>query len=219
VQNQVDSANLAQSTGEEKTIAILFSDIVAYTPFAETVSPYDTIHVLNRYFRLMGKIIQRHNGHISDYIGDGIMALFGLSNTETAVEEAVKAGIEMFNTLPELNTYLKQMYNKAFQIRIGIHYDKVVIGNVGIDNMNKLAAVGDAVNLASRIEHVNRDLGTHFLLSEEAYQQVGKDIRATHEYTTSLKGKKGFYKFFEIDPAYSLLQPMEISATYNSAIS
>ena len=197
VQTQVLAEN---SIGEEKNLAILFSDIVAYTPFAEAVSPYDTIHVLNRYFRMMGEVIQQHHGQISDYVGDGIMALFGVNNSSAVVEDAVKAASEMFKVLPKLNEYLQQMFNRQFQIRIGIHYGKVVIGHVGIDAMSKLAAVGDAVNMASRIENKNKELGTSFLVSEDAYQQVKYLVQPEKEYTIEIKGKKGSYKVYEINP-------------------
>jgi adenylate cyclase len=208
VETQVLSEN---SMGEEKNLAILFSDIVAYTPFAEAVSPYDTIHVLNRYFRMMGEVIQQHHGQISDYVGDGIMALFGVSNSSMVVEDAVKSALEMFKVLPELNEYLQQMFNRQFQIRIGIHYGKVVIGHVGIDAMSKLAAVGDAVNMASRIENKNKELGTSFLVSEDAYRQVRHFVQPEKEYTIEIKGKKGSYKVYEINP-FSYIKPSTSSA-------
>lgn len=79
---------------KEKQIAILFADIRGFTTFAEKVLPYDVIYVLNRYFRKMGQVISRHKGMINNYMGDGLMALFGLEDSQQAAEQAVRAALE-----------------------------------------------------------------------------------------------------------------------------
>jgi adenylate cyclase len=83
------------SAGEEKRLAVLFSDIRGFTPFAEALPPYDVVHVLNRYFNDMGVVINRNGGQIDNYMGDGLMALFGMENGTGAALQAVKAGLEM----------------------------------------------------------------------------------------------------------------------------
>ncbi len=125
---------MKEYVGEEKKIAILFSDIIGYTNFAETLPPYDVVHVLNRYYFQMDKIITQHKGTISDFIGDGILALFGIDDQEDAPLHSVKSGLEMFVAVQKLNNYLKPMFNRTFQIRIGIHYGNVVVGTFGSIN-------------------------------------------------------------------------------------
>ena len=187
------------SVGEEKQIAILFADIGGYTAFAEALPPYDVIHVLSRYFYLMGKVITRHGGYISDYIGDGIMALFGIENPAEAALRAVKAGVEMLAAVEKLNPYLETMYKKSFQIRIGMHYGEAVVGTIGIANIKKLAAIGDAVNFASRIEAANKELGTRFLISEDTYHQVRDHVRVNRCCIhVTLRGKSGEYVLYEV---------------------
>jgi adenylate cyclase len=197
--SQITPGTTPSPVGEEKKIAILFADINGYTPFAEALPPYDVIHVLSRYFHLMGKVITRHDGYISDYVGDGIMALFGIENPAGAALRAVKAGVEMLATLEKLNPYLETMYKKSFQIRLGVHYGEVVVGTIGVANMKKLAAIGDAVNFASRIEAANKEMGTKFLISEDTYQQVRDHFRVNRCCIhVTLRGKSGEYILYEV---------------------
>ena len=197
--SQIKPEAATGSVGEETKIAILFADISGYTSFCEALPPYDVIHVLSRYFHLMGDVITRHGGYISDYIGDGIMALFGLENPSEAALRAVKAGVEMLATVEKLNPYLETMYKKSFQIRIGVHYGEVVVGTIGVANMKKTAAIGDAVNFASRIEGANKEMGTKFLISEDTYQQVRDHVRVNRCCIhVTLRGKSGEYVLYEV---------------------
>ena len=197
--SQINPGAALSSVGEEKKIAILFADISGYTSFCEALPPYDVIHVLSRYFHLMGKVITSHGGYINDYIGDGIMALFGVENPVGSALRAVKAGVEMLATVEKLNPYLETMYKKSFQIRIGLHYGEVVVGTIGAANMKKIAAIGDAVNFASRIEAANKEMGTKFLISEETYHQVRDHVRVNRCCIhVTLRGKSGEYILYEV---------------------
>ena len=197
--SQIKTGPILSPVGEEKRIAILFADISGYTSFAESLPPYDVIHVLRRYFHLMGKIIARNGGYISDYVGDGLMALFGIEDATGAAFQAVKAGVEMLEAVEKLNPYLEAMYQRSFQIRIGVHYGPVVLGTIGIANMMKLAAIGDAVNFASRIEAANKQVGTKFLISEDTHHQVSKQVRVNRCCVpVTLRGKSGDYILYEV---------------------
>lgn len=186
------------SAGEEKRLAVLFSDIRGFTPFAEALPPFDVVHVLNRYFHDMGVVITRNSGQIDNYMGDGLMALFGMENESGAALQAVKAGLEMIAATEHLKPYLEAIYARSFQIGVGVHYGEVVVGAIGAQSLRRVTAIGDAVNLASRIEAANKQAGTRLLISEETYNEVkdqvviGKTIRAT------LPGKKGEYALFEV---------------------
>ena len=205
VVDEVDMTLISQATtgtpnraGEEKQIAILFADISQYTPFAEALPPYDIIHVLNRYFYLMGQAIRLNSGTISDYVGDGLMALFGVDDSTHPALRAVKAGLEMFKAVEKLNPYLETMYDRRFQIRIGIHFGEVVVGTIGIASMKKVAAIGDAVNFASRIETANKEAGTSFLISEDTYAQVRGKVYVDRCVRLPLKGKSGEHALYEV---------------------
>jgi adenylate cyclase len=186
------------TVGEEKTIVIFFSDIRGFTNFSETVPAYDVIHVLNRYFHLMGAIIERNGGYIDNYMGDGIMALFGVDNPAGAVEKALQAGLEMLQEMVAFNEYLRALYDQGLEIGIGIHYGEAVVGTVGAINNKKLTAIGDAVNFASRIESANKEAKTHLLISEDTYAEVKDRFRFGKTVRLSLKGKTGEYNLYEV---------------------
>ncbi|MEM7104732.1 MAG: adenylate/guanylate cyclase domain-containing protein [Bacteroidota bacterium] len=183
--------------GKEQNLAILFTDIVNYTTFAESLPGYDIVHVLNRYFQKMNDIISANNGLISDVAGDGILALFGIDNPENPVRDAVKSVQEMRVEIKNFNQYLRRMYGHEFGIRAGIHYGTAIVGNFETGHMKKIAAIGDAVNLASRIETANKTFGTEILLSKSAYELVKSSIALKASYETDLKGKTGVFELVE----------------------
>jgi adenylate cyclase len=189
--------------GEERELAILFADISGFTSFSEALPPHDVVHVLNRFFHAMGRAIAQFGGCIDNYMGDGLMALFGLREaaSETvgnAPEQAVRAGLAMLVAMDELKPYLETAYGRSFDMRIGIHYGEAVVGSVGAIGRERVTAIGDAVNLASRIESANKLFGTRLLLSAPAYSQVihKVDVAATHE--TGLPGKTGVHRLYEV---------------------
>ncbi|MEG4347381.1 adenylate/guanylate cyclase domain-containing protein [Microcoleus sp. A003_D6] len=184
--------------GQEKKIAILFADIRGFTPFAESLLPYDVIYVLNRYFQKMGFAINRNGGMINNYMGDGLMALFGLENSDKAAEQAVRAGVEMLEELDKLNPYFETLYRHRLRIGIGIHCGLAVVGNLGESKNQTVTAIGDAVNLASRIEAANKQVGTSLLISEETYQEVKELAIVDRRVLVEIPGKSGEYPLYEV---------------------
>jgi len=186
--------------GQEKDLAILFTDIENYTQFAEAFPAYDVVHVLNRYYQTMNEIIVQHKGVISDVAGDGILALFGvIEDSKNPVLDAINAVRAMNAALTQFNGYLNQMYDRSFGIRAGINFGKVIVGNFDTGMMRKISAIGDAVNLASRIETANKDFGTQLLISQSAKEEI-KGLVETHKmYRARLKGKSGEYVLYEVE--------------------
>jgi adenylate cyclase len=186
------------SAGEEKELAVLFADIRGFTPFAEALPPYDVVHVLNRYFHAMGKVINRNGGHIDNYMGDGLMALFGMEGSTEAALQAVKSGLEMHAAMELLKPYLQTIYARSFQIGVGIHYGDVVVGAIGAQSLKRVTAIGDAVNLASRIEAANKQAGTGLLISEETYREVHERIHLGKTIRVTIPGKTGEYSLYQV---------------------
>jgi adenylate cyclase len=184
--------------GEEKLLAILFADIRGFTSFAERLPAYDVVHVLNRYFHQVGQAITRNRGEINNYIGDGLMALFGLDCKGDAAMNAIRAALDMLDAVARLRPYLENVYTQSFQIGIGVHLGEVVIGSIGHDQTRRMTAIGDAVNFASRIESANKQAGTRFLISEETFNEVRDLVRVGKSVELSLAGKSGCYTLYEV---------------------
>jgi len=156
--------------GESKPIAVLFSDIRGFTTLAQTLSPYDVMFALNRHFHELGEIIESNGGYIDNFIGDALMALFGVDGDKTAPFRSVKAAVEMLQANDRMSPYMEATYGHAFPIGIGVHYGEAVIGTLGSSSKERLTAIGDTVNVASRIEAANKEAGTRLLISSELYE-------------------------------------------------
>jgi adenylate cyclase len=186
------------SIGVEKYILILFSDIRGFTPFAENLLPYDVIYALNLYFQKVGEVIGRHGGVINNYMGDGFMALFETDDPAEGALRAVRAGLELIVAVQELEPYLKELYNKSFQVRVGLHYGQVVAGKLGSPGNKKMTVIGDTVNFASRIETANKQAGTQFLVSTDIYALVREQVRIGRRVRVLIPGKSGEHDLYEI---------------------
>ncbi|WP_257388603.1 adenylate/guanylate cyclase domain-containing protein [Tahibacter caeni] len=187
------------SAGEERELAILFADIRGFTAFSERLPPYDVIHVLNRYFQAAGEVVERQGGQIDNYMGNGFMALFGLhGEADSACLRAVGAALALIDAVAALQPYLLTAFGQTFDVGVGIHYGCAVVGNVGAAGRERVTAIGDAVNLASRIEAANKRFGTRLLVSEQTWTQLAgrAQIGAIHE--TALPGKSGSYRLIEV---------------------
>lgn len=188
-----------KALGTQEKVTIVFVDIVNYTLLTENFPPYDIVHVLNRYYRIMNAIIEKHKGFISDVAGDGILAVFGTENKRAnSVLNAIHAVHSMNKKLKVFNKYLHENFNVKFGIRAGIHYGKVIMGPFDTGSMKKISVIGDNVNYASRIETANKEFGTTLLLSENAYNEVKTKYPYHKIYEATLKGKTGKYNLYEI---------------------
>ncbi len=195
---QLDGAPGAKM-GQEKNLAILFIDIENYTQFAEAFPAYDVVHVLNRYYRMVNQIVIKYKGLISDVAGDGVLCLFGVTQErDNTVMDAINSVRAMSAALDEFNEYLFRVYNQFFRIRAGINHGKVIVGNFNTGMMNKVAAIGDEVNLTSRIENANKKLNTRLLLSQSAKDLVDASIPTTQMAPLQLKGKSGEYVLYQV---------------------
>lgn len=160
----------------------------------------DVIHILNRYFQQMGESIIQNHGYIDKYMGDGIMALFGLDGTNPTDScwNAILAARQMHEGLEKLNEYLRRYFDMEFRIGIGIHFGNVLIGEIGHPNKMQFTAIGDAVNLASRIESATKEFKTELLISDAVYSYVKAKVQTGREFEAKIKGKSGLYSLHEV---------------------
>ncbi len=160
-----------RSLGVEMKASVLFVDIADYTAFAEKTPAYDVVHVLNRYYYIAGSIIKKYNGRIVDYYGDGFLAIFGLDGNKNHAANLISAGFDLQDAVAQFDHDIHTLVDNEFKIRLGAHTGKIIWGTIGIEGMQKQAAIGDTVNFASRIGQANKDLNTRFLISETLYKK------------------------------------------------
>jgi adenylate cyclase len=162
--------------------------------------PYDVVHILNRYFLLMGDAVLENGGYIDKYIGDGLMALFGVEGGKPRdlCLVAIRTGLQMLDNLANLNRYLKEHFGIEFRIRIGIHFGDVVVGRMGHPRNMQYTAIGDPVNMASRIESAVKGTKANLLVSETVYAQVKDDVQTGVVTEGELKGKHGTHRLYEV---------------------
>ena len=176
--------------GSEREIAILFADLRAFTRLSERKLPYDTVFLLNRYFAEMGHAIEEAGGHIDKFIGDGIMALFGLDRGVAAgCREALAAARAMSLRLAQLNRALAHDLPEELRIGIGVHAGPAIVGEMGYGRAVSLTAVGDAVNTASRVEGLARDHQAELVLSEAVLARAGIDLAAFPSQEIEIRGR------------------------------
>ena len=184
--------------GQERRLAILFSDIRDFTAFSESLPPYDVIHVLDRYINVLGRVIERHHGRIDNYIGDGMLAVFGTHGNEQDAYDAVAAGLEMLEHLAGLGDYVRRLYGKSLDIGIGIHWGDAVVGAVGTPSSRRMTVIGDSVNFASRVEAANRGAGTRLLVSQAVRDALEERIITGCQAAQAVKGKSGMHTLYEV---------------------
>ena len=181
--------NTAQ--GAERRIAILFADLRGFTRLSEGRLPYDVVFLLNQYFKAMGEAVESAGGRIDKFIGDGVMALFGIEEgPDEGCRRALDAANRMAAALAHLNAALQMDLDQMLKIGIGIHCGPAIVGAMGHGSVLHLTAVGDAVNTASRLESATKEFGAQLVISEEVAERGGLQMtEAWRRETVSLRGK------------------------------
>lgn len=176
--------------GEEREIVILFADLRDFTSFSEQKLPYDVVFVLNRYFASMGSAVGDSGGHLDKFIGDGVMALFGVDQpVALAARQALTAAKLMTERLDQLNESLASELKEPLRIGIGLHVGPAIIGEMGYGDATSLTAVGDSVNTASRLESMTKEFAAQLVVSEAVAEKAGIDLSAFASHDIGVRGR------------------------------
>ena len=198
----------AAMQGEERTITVLFADIRGFTELAEAKLPYDVVFVLNRYFRSMGEAIENAGGRVDKFIGDGIMAIFGIDTTPaTAATQALAAAKGMAEALGDLNRLLETDLPAPLRIGIGIHIGPAIVGEMGYASAVSVTAVGDTVNTASRLESASKQFGAQLVVSAEVASEAGADLTPWRGEEVTVRGRREPLAVFIVGDAGELPDP------------
>jgi class 3 adenylate cyclase len=185
--------------GEAKDVTVLFADLRDFTTLAESNSPKEVVKIINSYFSEMADAISIHNGLILQFIGDEIEAVFGaplpLENHPT---HAVRAAIAMQERLVLVNKNLQQQGYIPLRHGIGIHTGNVVAANIGSEDRLSYALVGDTVNVASRIQGLNKKFDTDILISATTVERLADNIDVAKLPATTVKGKRELVEIFKL---------------------
>lgn len=188
--------------GESLTVTILFTDIRGFTTISESMSAHELVRLLNEYFTEMVTIVMEEGGVVDKYIGDAIMAVFGAPvPSPDDAQRAVRAAVRMRAALRKLNERLAREGKTPLQTGIGLHTGEVVAGNIGSEARMEYTVIGDAVNLASRLEGATKEMGVHILISEDTKALLDDTFETRALSSIKVKGRNAPVMTFEVTAA------------------
>lgn len=197
VQQLLENPNSFKLGGVNQKITVLFADIRAFTAFSETENPEKVVGLLNRFFSAMSEIIFAHGGTLDKYTGDGLMALFGApSATPEDAKNALEAAVAMQKRLVTLNEELETDGFKPIHVGIGLHTGEATVGYIGSDQRSEYTAIGDTVNIASRLE--SNALGGQILISDATANEGGESFIFIPQEPLSVKNRLQPVSLFEV---------------------
>ncbi|WP_421981134.1 adenylate/guanylate cyclase domain-containing protein [Roseibium sp.] len=179
-------------------VAVLFTDIVGFTKYAEEHSPEDVMELLRHYHAFVERSIFQNGGTLDKYLGDGVMATFGTPETGPGdAANALKAALQLIEETESFNTEREAQGQIPINVSIGVHFGPVILGDIGPSRRLEFAVVGDTVNVASRLEASTRELGCKCVVSEELMRRAGLSddadepaTRFSHRKPIKLRGRQ-----------------------------
>jgi adenylate cyclase len=181
-------------SGTETEITVMFCDIRNFTARCAATPADQIVPLLNRFLTMMVDVVEnQHHGNVNKFLGDGFMALFGISDLEDSklnpADEAVSAGLDMIDRLAEMNAELDGTDIQTLGIGIGVHTGTAIVGSMGSEDRLEYTAIGDTVNLASRVEGLTKTLGRPLLVTKATAERIGDRFPIVPLEPQSVKGQ------------------------------
>jgi class 3 adenylate cyclase len=191
--SQLGEGHYVGPVGREVDVAVLFLDVAGFTAMSEMLPPYDVVHILNRFFNRVGDAVEANRGRIDNYMGDGMLAIFGIDEDdhEDYALSAVRAGLDALAVAADMHRYVSRVYRCDFNIRVGIGLGEVIFGLMGSESSARETVVGDVVNTASRLEAANKRTGTTMLVTESVHRRTSDAVVYGEPLELDLAGKDG----------------------------
>ena len=189
-QRQV-AAHFADTPPREQDIAVMFCDLRSFTSLSERQLPYDVVFLLNHYFDVVGNAVAATGGVVDKFIGDGAMAVFGLdSDLPTACRAALRCAAMIRQNIGLINEELRKDMGLTIDVGIGIHAGSAIIGQMGFAGHMSQTAIGDTVNVASRLEGVSKDLGAPIVVSHEIMSRQNQPAIDLPAMSVTIRGRE-----------------------------
>lgn len=199
VDQLIESPEQFRLGGEKRELTVLFSDIKGFTNISETMAPEDLVVLLNEYLGAMTDIVFKYGGTLDKYIGDAVMAFWGAPvPQEDHVKRCCWAALEMQERLAELRLKWKKEGKPDIYARIGINTGMMIVGNMGSQSRFNYTVMGDAVNLAARLEPANKAFGTSIIVSEFTNERIQEFCRTRELATITVQGKQKPIRIYEL---------------------
>ena len=199
VNQLIDEGHTLTPSGGPRRITVMFSDVEGFTSISEATDSQVLVDQLTEYFNVATRVINWHGGTVDKFIGDGIMVLWGApAELEDAEHQACLAAIELQKAFDTLNADWAARGLHTFHTRVGIHTGVAVVGVLGSNNRLSYTAFGDAINVASRIEGINKELGTRILLSEATFEGLRGRLHTRRIDAVELRGRQQKLVLYEL---------------------
>jgi adenylate cyclase len=197
--SQLGKGHYVGPVGRElEGVAVMFVDVAGFTAMSESLPAYDVVHILNRFFKRAGTAVEFRNGRVDNYMGDGMLAVFGVDDDADAALAAVETALDLIAIAAEMNTYVSRIYGHDFRVRAGIALGDVVYGLMGAESSARETVLGDVVNTASRIESSNKTTGTSLLVSDDVRTKTMGRVSYGRQFDLDLAGKDGHVVVHEV---------------------
>ncbi|HWU41016.1 MAG TPA: adenylate/guanylate cyclase domain-containing protein, partial [Candidatus Acidoferrum sp.] len=185
---------------KRRAITVLFSDIRNFTSISEGLPPEDVVELLREYFNTMVPIVLKHGGTLDKYVGDAIMGLFGAPLAqEDHARRAVRAALEMVEQIPALSPKWEARSGRPLQVGVGVNSGEAVVGVMGADSRREYSAIGDTVNLASRLEGATKDFGTPVVISHATVLALEGGFRVRELSELKVKGRQEAVRVYAVE--------------------
>lgn len=185
-----DGASTSAAIGQERYLVSLFVDMRGSTQLAEKRLPFDTVFIVNRFLGAVSQAVIENGGQPNQFVGDGMLALFGLSaDPQTACRQALKAASGIAAHIDQLNELLSHDLRQPIRFGIGIHGGEVIIGDIGYRDHVVFTALGDAVNVAARLQDMTKTLACEAVVSEEVHHTAGLPDDALPHQEVAIRGR------------------------------
>jgi len=176
--------------GQERYLVSMFVDMRGSTQLAEKRLPFDTVFIVNRFLAAVSEGVIAHGGQPNQFVGDGMLALFGLSaDPQTACRQALQAASAIAINVADLNQILDHDLREPIRFGIGIHGGEVIVGDIGYRDHMVFTALGDAVNVAARLQDMTKSLGCEAIVSEEVRITAGVADDALPQQQVTIRGR------------------------------